>query len=185
MRARHPALPHLWLMTDSRMGDALWAALERLPKGSGVVVRHYDLPLAERRALFARIERVARRRRLMVLRGGHQSLGRGEAGVHGRNPHKVHGVKTWPAHNRRELIAGIRAGADILFLSPINATRSHPDTPPLGKMRAMLAKQGIRCPVIALGGMGSGQARWLQSTGFHGWAAIDVWITPPRPITSR
>jgi thiamine-phosphate pyrophosphorylase len=180
MRARHPALPHLWLMTDPRMGDALWAALERLPRGAGVVVRHYGLPLAERRALFARIERIARRRRLIVLRGGDQSLGRGEAGVHGRNRHKVRGVKSWPAHDRRELIAGIRAGADILFLSPINPTRSHPDTPPLGKIRAMLAKQGIGRPVIALGGMGSGQARWLESAKFHGWAAIDAWTTPSR-----
>ena len=45
-------------MTDERLGDGLWAALERLPKGSGVVFRHYGLAPAERRALFE--EMVAR-----------------------------------------------------------------------------------------------------------------------------
>src|SRR5439155_26981070 len=42
MHARHP-LPRLWLMTDERQGDGLWAALERMPRGAGVVFRHYSL----------------------------------------------------------------------------------------------------------------------------------------------
>jgi acyl dehydratase len=31
-------------MTDPRMGEALWQALERMPRGSGVIFRHYGMP---------------------------------------------------------------------------------------------------------------------------------------------
>ncbi|RYD48780.1 MAG: thiamine phosphate synthase, partial [Sphingomonadales bacterium] len=43
MRCRHPLIPKLWLMTDERMGDDLWDALKRLPRGSGVIFRHYGV----------------------------------------------------------------------------------------------------------------------------------------------
>ena len=54
---RRQPLPRLWLMTDERQGEGLWAALERLPKGAGVVFRHYGLRPSERRKLFERIRR--------------------------------------------------------------------------------------------------------------------------------
>ena len=34
MPRRHP-IPTIWLMTDERMGVALWDVLERLPRGAG------------------------------------------------------------------------------------------------------------------------------------------------------
>ena len=44
MFARQTGWPHCWLMTDERMGDRLWAAIDRLPIGDGgVVVRHLSL----------------------------------------------------------------------------------------------------------------------------------------------
>ncbi|MGZ8345439.1 MAG: thiamine phosphate synthase, partial [Allosphingosinicella sp.] len=67
--SRRQPLPRLWLMTDERQGEGLWEALERLPRGSGVVFRHHGLARAERRKLFDRVVRVAKRRRLLVLAG--------------------------------------------------------------------------------------------------------------------
>src|SRR5690606_20228941 len=85
MTARQP-LPRLWLMTDERMGDDLWAALERMPRGSGAVFRHYGLPSADRGARFERVRRVARRRRLRLLLGGtpRDAIRWRADGVHGR-----------------------------------------------------------------------------------------------------
>lgn len=163
-------------MTDSRMGETLWPALERLPRGAGVIVRHYDLPLAERRALFARVRRIAARRGLVVLRAGEERLGRGEAGVHGRRVRRTPGIKSWPAHNRRELVAGLRAGADVVFVSPVHATRSHPGARSLGLVRALALARQSRVPVIALGGMNARRGKAAIAAGFHGWAAIDAWI---------
>ncbi|WP_363321716.1 thiamine phosphate synthase [Sphingomonas sp.] len=164
-------------MTDERMGDSLWGALERLPRGSGVVFRHYGLSPAERRALFARVVKVARRRGLVVIRAGAERLGRGEAGVHAQ---RAPGLCTFPAHSRREAIRAIRAGADALFVSPVFATRSHPGARALGRARLGLLIRGLRVPVIALGGMDKRQARSLRGLGVYGWAAIDAWTSTHR-----
>lgn len=171
MRPRHP-LPQLWLMTDERMGDALWRALDRLPHGSGVVFRHYGLALAERRALFARVAKVARRRGLLLVRAGAERLGR-EDGVHAQ---RGCGLRTWPAHSRREAIAAVRAGADLVLVSPVFATRSHVAAPGLGRVRLGLMIRELKVPVIALGGMNAKRAAGLQALGVYGWAAIDAWV---------
>ncbi|AQR74680.1 thiamine phosphate synthase [Sphingomonas sp. LM7] len=173
MRPRHP-LPHLWLMTDERMGDSLWHALARLPRGSGVVFRHYGLATAERRVLFAKVTKVARRRGLIVIRAGAEPLGRGEHGVHGR---RGGGLRTFAAHSRREAVAAQRAGADLVFVSPVFATRSHPAARVLGRVRLGLLIRGLQVPVIALGGMDARRAAGLWPIGIHGWAGIDAWST--------
>ncbi|AJP73615.1 thiamine monophosphate synthase [Sphingomonas hengshuiensis] len=173
MRPRHPILPRLWLMTDERMGDGLWTALARLPRGSGVIFRHYGLPLAERRALFANVANIAHRRGLVLIRAGGDRLGRGEAGAHGVRP--GHGLYTRAAHSRREAVAAIRDGADALFVSPVFATRSHPGAPALGPVRLGLMIRGLGVPLIALGGMNARRAQEIRGLKLYGWAAIDAW----------
>lgn len=157
-------------MTDERIGDELWAALRRLPKGSGVVFRHYATPPSERRALFRRVMRVARARGLVVVRAG-EKAGGGEHGVHGQA--RGGGLRTAPAHDRREAVAAARRGADILFVSPVFATRSHPGAQALGVRKARRIAQGLPVTMIALGGMDA--QRFRKCMGFDGWAAIDAW----------
>lgn len=173
-----PRYPLCWLMTDERQGDDLWSALERVPRGSGVVFRHHATPPAARRRLFARVRAVARRRRLVLVRAGSQRL-RGEGGVHGR---RGHALVTWPAHRRTEAIAGRRNGAALLFVSPLFATRSHPGAVALGPVRAAMIGRGLGVVVIALGGMDERRFRRVRQLGFDGYAAIDAWsgITPAR-----
>jgi thiamine-phosphate pyrophosphorylase len=167
MAHRHP-LPRLWLFTDERQGDALWPALERLPSGGGVVFRHYSLPSAERRTLFGQVREVARTRGLTLLAAGAPLPG--AYGTHGR---PGRGINSRSAHSLRELKAAERAGADLIFLSPVFATRSHPDAHPLGPHRFALIAHQARVPVIALGGMNEERARNLG--GAYGWAGIDAW----------
>jgi thiamine-phosphate pyrophosphorylase len=162
MRHRHPSrLPRLWLMTDERMGDALWDAIRRLPRGSGIVFRHYDLDRAARVVLLGRVARAARR-------GGHWLT---VGGIdHGRH----RGAVTAPVHSLRERIAAERAGVRALFVSPVFATRSHPGARPLGRCRFGLIVRGAKVPVIALGGMDRRRFLGLRAFGIHGWAAIDA-----------
>lgn len=162
-------------MTDERLGDDLWAALERLPRGAGVIFRHYSLTVIERRALFARIANVARRRGLVLIRAGTSPL-RGEVGVHGRSPKRVRGIRTWPAHNLREVVAGRRAGADVILISPVFATRSHRGQRTLGVVRGARLARAAGTKPVALGGLSTGSFRRLSGTGFVGWAAIDGWV---------
>jgi thiamine-phosphate pyrophosphorylase len=164
-------------MTDERVGDALWDALERLPAGSGVVFRHHATPPSERRRLYERVRRIARRRRLVLLLAGPPSLAvawRAD-GAHGRSPHRRAPrplLRSAPCHDRRELVAAHRAG--IRFVSPIHPTRSHPGARTLG-VRAGLLIAGERRGLVALGGMDDRRYRAVRPMGFDGWAAIDAW----------
>ncbi|KQM49082.1 hypothetical protein ASE69_09725 [Sphingomonas sp. Leaf208] len=171
--ARRNPIPARWLMTDERMGDALWRALRRLPPGSGVVFRHYATPERDRRVLLRRVIRIAQARRLVVVVAGKPVIAAN--GVHGRG--KTHGIRTWPAHSRGEALAGKRAGAAALFVSPIHPTQSHDGTAGIGPARAMRIGRGLGgIPMIALGGMSELRWRRIQRFGFHGWAAIDAWM---------
>lgn len=182
MRRRHP-LPRLWLMTDERMGDeGLWHALARLPRGSALIFRHYRT--RDRRALFERVRAVARRRGLVLLLAGspREAAGWRADGAHGRSPHRWAPrplVRTAPAHDARELG---RARAHAIFLSPVFATRSHPDARPLGPLRFGMLARTARVPVVALGGMDARRFRRLADLGAHGWAAIDSLVLAAKTV---
>ncbi len=177
MSKRHSSLPRIWLMTDERLGDALFAAIQALPRGSGIVFRHYATPAVQRRQLFDQVRRLARTRRLMVILAGppHQAQAWRADGSHGRH----RGAMTAPVHTLAELNAAQKAGAKLLFLSPVFATRSHPGAAPLGRLRFAVLCQKAQIPVIALGGMTAARFRQIKSLGAYGWAAIDG-LTPHR-----
>jgi thiamine-phosphate pyrophosphorylase len=156
-------------MTDERLGDGLWAALERLPRGSGVVFRHYRLAAPERRALFEKVRGACRAGGLRLLVAGDWLPG--DDGVHNR---RGAGLRSASVHNLRELRAAERAGVDIVFLSPVYSTRSHPGARPLGPGRFALLAHQAKVPVIALGGMNAERFGILR--GAYGWAGIDAWL---------
>ena len=165
---RRQSLPCLWLMTDERLGARLIPAIERLPRGAGIVFRHYSLPPPERRALWYQVRSAARGRGLTLIVAG-QVL----PGADGSHNRRGAGLRTWSAHDLREIRAAERAGADLIFLSPVYPTRSHPGAPALGAGRFALLAHQTRVPVIALGGMNAEKARRLG--GAYGWAGIDAW----------
>jgi thiamine-phosphate pyrophosphorylase len=173
MLGRHPP-PRLWLMTDERLGPRLIPAVERLPRGrAGIVFRHYATPEPERRRLFDSVRRLAGARRLVLLLAGPSDLARtwGADGSHGRGPGT--GFRSTPVHDLAEIRAAEQDGAGLLFLSPVFATRSHPDARPLGPARFDALARRTRLPVVALGGMNPIRARRLREA--HGWAGIDAW----------
>lgn len=178
MHRRQP-LPRLWMMTDERQGETLWRALKKLPRGSGVVFRHYGLPVHDRRRLFDQVRSIARRKGLRLLLAGspRQARAWGADGSHGRSGYRSvpKTLRTAPAHNAREMKSAERSGADLIFLSPVFPTRSHPRAKPLGWVRLGLLGRRTRTPVIALGGMNAKRARPLRRLGIYGWAAIDAW----------
>jgi thiamine-phosphate pyrophosphorylase len=179
MPVRQPSrhlIPKIWLMTDPRLGDRLLAAIRRLPKGSGVILRHYQLAEKERQTLFAKTRRICTRRGHRLLLAGPERLARRwhADGFHGRTAGRV-GLHSAPVHNRREIAEAKRLGAALVFLSPLYATRSHPFARPLGLVRFnQLAKLAHPAKVIALGGMTRNRARSLDAQMVHGWAAIDA-----------
>jgi thiamine-phosphate pyrophosphorylase len=168
-------------MTDERMSNLLIGALLTLPPGSGVVFRHYSLAERERRALFGQVRRIARARRLVLVVARPDRVGRAD-GVHGTA--KGAGLRTWPAHNRRQAIAGARAGAALLFMSPVFATRSHPGAKPIGAARAAAIGRGLGIGMVALGGMTERRFRAMRGLGFVGWAGIDGLTLPHHSMSA-
>jgi thiamine-phosphate pyrophosphorylase len=155
-------------MTDERQSETLFDAIGRLPAGAGIVFRHYGLAAPERRALWQRVRAAARGRRLTLVVAGLTLPG--ADGAHNR---PGRGLRTASAHNLREIRAAERAGAHLIFLSPVYPTRSHPGAPALGPRRFALLAHQSKLPVIALGGMDADKARTLG--GAYGWAGIDAW----------
>ncbi|TZG26363.1 thiamine phosphate synthase [Sphingomonas montanisoli] len=175
MKRRHP-YPQLWMMTDERQGDALFAAVAHMPRGAGVIFRHHATPMAERRILFDRLHALCRRRGVMLLLAGDDANARRwrADGSHHRHAGPPR-IGTAPAHDLRELRAAERSGAALILISPVHATRSHPGAPALGQMRFAALMRATRTPVLALGGMDAKRGRIAIRLGAYGWAAIDAW----------
>lgn len=178
MSARHrKKQPMLWLMTDERVPDAaLLATAARLPKGAaGIVFRHHATPVAQRRALFDALRRIALGRRLILLLGGTawQAAAWRADGVHGRDRRRAARplLRSAPVHDVREAVAA--HGVDLCFVSPLFPTRSHPGRPTLGRVGFAMIASRIDRPVIALGGVKATHRYMLGGIGADGWAAID------------
>lgn len=166
MPPRQP-LPAIWLISDARNDAALEQALKRLPRGSGLIFRHYHLEAGVRRARFARLARIARARgHLVVLAGS-----RAEARAWGADLAYGPGGQLVPVHSAREIARASRAAA--LLLSPVYPTRSHPGAKALGSLRFRLLAAMTDRPVIALGGMDARRARALA---WPHWAGIDAFL---------
>ena len=177
MTARHSEWPRCWLMTDERMGERLWEAIERLPVGDGgVVVRHYALERGQRAQLAAEIGAMCRKRGLTFAVAGNVDLAaelgaelihRPEGGASGL-PFSL------PVHSLAEAEQARAAGASLVFVSPVHETRSHPAAKPLGRKLVRKIIAACSCPAIALGGMHARNFASAEKDGFYGWAAIDA-----------
>ena len=173
MRRRHP-LPKIWLMTDPRIDD-LASAIQRLPRGSGIIFRHYELPEGKRQKLFKVVKRMVTGRHMLLL-ADKPAVARqwGADGAHSRSLHRSQGIRTVAVHNAREAAVAKRLGADLIFVSPVFATRSHPEASTLGVVGLGQIAANRRNRTIALGGMNAKRAKSLSALKLYGWAAIEA-----------
>ena len=180
MRRLHPPdPPRLWLMTDARNRADLPAILRRLPRGAGVVLRDGDLGREERRRQFRRVVALAARRGLVLLVAGPPIRGDWRARGRHNSPRTDRPLRSRAVHDAAEARGARMARADLCFVSPVFATRSHPDTRPLGRWRLARLARLAGGASIALGGMTERRMRRLKGLGVWGWAAIDGLSTPP------
>jgi thiamine-phosphate pyrophosphorylase len=178
MAANQPQWPREWLMTDERMSDRLWEAIEALPPGAGIVFRHNATPEAERAALARRVARLCEGRGLMLAVARNIDLATSLDAALVHNPMTGPGLLplSRSAHSADEAQAAIDAGASLIFLSPIHWTRSHPELQALPRDTARQIVAASPVPVIALGGMNRARFNELEGDGYYGWAGIDAWL---------
>jgi thiamine-phosphate pyrophosphorylase len=168
-------LPRLWLMTDERIGAALDAAIARVPRGGGVVLRHHrsDPALGER------VASLCRERGLMLAVAGDVAFARQLRAAMVHNPVADAGdlLVSRSVHSRGEALAA--RGADMVFVSPLFPSASHSDRAGVGIEEALTLARLAGAPAIALGGMDAARGAAAVAAGFHGWAAIDAWLEDP------
>lgn len=78
-------------------------------------------------------------------------------------------------HNQQELEHAKQVGVDFVTLSPVEVTKSHPETAPMGwELFADLAAD-VTMPVFALGGMNESHLNRVWQAGGQGVASISAW----------
>lgn len=167
--------PPLWLFTDPDRTPDLLGLLRRLPAGlCGVVYRHDAAQ--DRAALGRAVARICRARRLaLVVAGDARLAARLGAGLHLRGGRigrvrRPARLQTASVHGMAELRQARRAGCDILFISPVFATASHPGGGTLGPHGfRRLARHAAPAGAYALGGIDGTVLRrlgpWLRGAG--------------------
>ena len=75
-------------------------------------------------------------------------------------------------HSAEELALAEQMDVDFVTLSPVQATRSHPDAEPLGWEAAQQMIEGFKKPVFLLGGVGPDERERAWQIGAQGVAGI-------------
>ena len=169
-------IPPLWYFTDAGRGGDPCAVAARLPRGlCGVVLRHDDDP--DRPHIARSLARICRARGNRLVIAGDAGLAHSlRAGLHLRGGKPVRrdfsGLITSSAHNPAEIRRALRAGATLLFISPLFATQSHPGAAGLGLLRWMRLAARNAGISMALGGVDAKRLRQLKSPRIAGLGAI-------------
>ena len=184
-KKRLPTLIHL---TDAKRFPNPEPAILQLPRGSLVILRHYDAP--SRRALAHRLASLCRLRGLRLLVAGDgplaaevradglhlpEWLARGRVSDgYGWRRRRPDWLLTTAAHSEATLYHATANGVDAVLMAPLFATMSHPKARPLGIARFATLAHGARVPVYGLGGVDLGTVRRLRGSGAAGIAAVSA-----------
>ena len=142
--------PETWLILNDKLGPAQCRAVQKLPRGAGVLVLRKLRSVESRRLRY-----LARGRGLTIVV---------------ETPRTARRV-----HNARELRDALLRRTPSILVSPMWPTRSHPDRPPLPRMRAATLARLADRKALALGGMNAKRYAEIAPLGFIGWAGISAW----------
>lgn len=88
------------------------------------------------------------------------------------------GIRSAAVHDAFEISLARQAGLDMVFLSPVAATPSHPGREPLGWKRFSELATGMPLAVYALGGVTPGDLCRAREAGARGVAGIRAFFAP-------
>jgi thiamine-phosphate pyrophosphorylase len=188
--ARHVpcGLPVEWVLSDPwRSGDVL-ALADGLPRGAGLILRHFGLE-GRGRLADALVQRARQTGwALLIAADPELALAVGAAGVHwpqrlagqSRRWAGRFGIMTASAHSLRALRELAALPVDAALVSTVFASGSPSAGEPMGPGRlcAMVRAAGAAGPfVYALGGVNGDTVG--RVAGFAGWARVGVGVAAP------
>jgi len=173
-------LPRAWFLTDpARVHDPI-AIARRLPRGWGVIYRHFGAK--DRLLVGESLARVCRQRGLVLLVSADPALAAHiradgvhwpEARLRGVRKRRPHTIETASAHSRAALAHAHALGIDAVFLSPIFPSQSPSPGKAMGALRFRRIARAAPLPVYALGGVNVHNAA-RATPHSAGWAAIEA-----------
>jgi thiamine-phosphate pyrophosphorylase len=174
------SLPRVWFMTDPKRTPHMERAIAALPRGWGVIYRHFGAH--DRLETAKRLARLCRGRgRLVLLIAADPQLARAvradgvhwpEAKLRRIRPGNPRWIETASAHSRAGLARAARLGVDAAILSPVFESVSPSAGKPLGPLAFRLLARSAPLPVYALGGISARTAARAMPFA-AGFAAVD------------
>ncbi|PJA24337.1 MAG: thiamine phosphate synthase [Alphaproteobacteria bacterium CG_4_10_14_0_2_um_filter_63_37] len=176
--------PPLELISDCHVSPNWERRLEQALSGGApwINLRNRDLPPTERRDMALRLRDLTRRFDALLTISGDEALAAqvGADGLHltsiqdptpmrSRHPDWLLIAST---HNADEIARAVAGGVDAVTLSPVFATRSHPEAQPLGLDRFRALIRGCPVPVYGLGGVNLDNLDQVMSAGAAGVSMI-------------
>lgn len=172
-------LPRALFVTDPVRTTDILGIARRLPRGFGIVWRHFGA--ADRLDTGGKLARLCRRRGLVLLVSADPALAAriGAHGVHwpearlrGMRLRPAGLIETAAAHSVRAIHRAQRLSVDAVIVSPVFPSRSPSATRHLGPHRFRQMARAASIPVYALGGLTAANAARAMAHA-AGWAAID------------
>ena len=171
-------------MSDPQRGGDPLEVVKSLPQGSIMIFRHYQ---EKKRALLAKkVLLKCHQKKILCLIGGdiQLALKLNADGIHlpedhlkkiGQRP-KVHKnmLITAATHSFKMVRRAYTLKIDAAILSPVYKTKSHPETPAIGRLQFASICNRSKIPIIALGGIGSDETLNLMYAGAFGIAGIEL-----------
>ncbi len=161
-----------------------------MPKNSAIIFREYDLAVDEREKMAREILVLCRGLGHKMLVGKNLELARKikADGVHFSDkdgllwqnfqrknlPQKF--IFSLACHNFLSVVKSQKTKADLIFVSPVFKTKSHPNLEPLGLMKFGKIVAASQIPIFALGGVNEKNFLNLKKLGAVGFGAIDQFI---------
>jgi len=169
-------LPNLWLFTDSLKTLKPIELSKRLPKKSGLVIRHYNSK--NKTIILNDILHIKKRRMFTVLISGKYKRGLNIDGNHfpqWANPiNNGNKITSMSFHHAKDIRKSINLKADLIFISPVFPSTSHKNKQCLGVIRLGLMARLFKKHVIALGGINNKNITRLRSLPISGCAGIEL-----------
>lgn len=167
-------------MTDPKRTPDPVATAAQLPKGWGVIYRHFGA--TDRYAIGAKLARICKQRGLILLVSADPALAAAisadgvhwpEARLRGVRKRSPNFIETASAHSRAGLARAHALKLDAAFLSTVFPSNSPSAGKAIGALRFRQIARNAPLPIYALGGINAENAAHIAKHS-AGWAAIEA-----------
>jgi len=185
-------LPKMFFFSDRNRIFNVPDVVKNLPDSCAVIIREYDLGFDERAKFCQEIILIAKNggKNLKVLVGKDWNLAEkiGADGVHFSdldrgfaNPKNLpenrrNMILSYSCHSPKSINQAEKFNANLVFYSPIFASRSHLNQPPIGLdgLRSFIKKTTL--PVYVLGGVNEKNIKLLRNINISGVGGISMFL---------